>query len=172
MLNKCFMTNKIPTLWRQSKIIAILKTGKDSTIPNSYRPISLLCHTYKLFKRMILNRIAPTIEQHRIKEQAGFRPGKSCTCQLWNLTQHIKDGYQESMITAAYNTVNHILLIQKLFNITQDSTLCRVIQNRLSNRRFYVELHNERSRWILQKGVFSPQLFSNIYTNDQPVHDG
>ena len=29
MLNKCFMEHKIPTLWRQSKIIAILKPGKD-----------------------------------------------------------------------------------------------------------------------------------------------
>ena len=46
MLNKCFMENKIPTLWRQSNIIAILKPGKDSAIPKSYRPISLLCHTY------------------------------------------------------------------------------------------------------------------------------
>ena len=78
MLNKCFMENKIPTLWRQSQIIAILKPGKDSAIPRSYRPISLLCHAYKLYERMILNRIAPTIEQHLIKEQAGFKPGKSC----------------------------------------------------------------------------------------------
>ena len=28
MLNKCFMENKITTLWRQSKIIAILKPGR------------------------------------------------------------------------------------------------------------------------------------------------
>ena len=80
-------------------------------------------------------------------------------------------------LSAAYDTVNHRLLIQKLFNITQDSTLCRVIQNLLSNRRLYVELNNERSRWRLQKNglsqgsVLSPTLF-NIYTNDQPVHDG
>ena len=77
MLNICFMENKIPTIWRQSKIIAILKPGKDSPIPKNYRPISLLCHTYKLYERMILNRIAPAIEQHLIKEQAGFRSGKS-----------------------------------------------------------------------------------------------
>ena len=112
MLNKCFMENKIPTLSRQSKIIAMLKLGKDFAIPKSYRSISLLCHTYKLYERMILNRIAPTIEQHLIKEQAG-----TCTSQLLNLTHHIKDGYQESMITgtafvdlsAAYDTGNHTL---------------------------------------------------------------
>ena len=173
MLNNCFIDNKIPTIWRQSKIIAILKPGKDSAVPKSYRPISLLCHTYKLYERLILNRIAPTIEKHLIKEQAGFRAGKSCTSQLLNLTQHIEDGYQECKITgtafvdlsAAYDTVNHRLLIQKLYNTTQDSALCRVIQNLLSNRRFYVELNNERSRWRLQKSgypkvVFSPLSFS------------
>ena len=51
MLNICFMENKIPTIWRQSKIITILKPGKDSSIPKNYRPISLLCHTYKLYEK-------------------------------------------------------------------------------------------------------------------------
>ena len=61
MLNVCFKGNKIPKIWRQSKIIAILKPGKDSAIPKNYRPISLLCHTYKLYERIILNRIAPVV---------------------------------------------------------------------------------------------------------------
>ena len=125
MLNKCVMENKIPTLWRQSNIIAILKPGKDSKSKELQTNIPLV--SYELYEIMILNRIAPTIEQHLIKEQVGFRPGKSCTSQLLNLTQHIEDGYRESIITgtAFVDTVNFILLIQKHINITQDSTLCR-----------------------------------------------
>ena len=126
----------------------------DYTIPKNYKPISLLCHTYKLYKRCILNRIAPIVEGHIIQEHAGFMPGKSCTSQLVNLTQHIKDGYQRGLLTgaafvdlsAAYDTVNHIIIIQNLYNTTRDSTLCRVFQNMLSNRRVYVEMNNERSR--------------------------
>ena len=165
MLNICLMENKIPTIWRQSKIIAILKPGTDSSIPKKYRPISLLCHMYKLYERMILNRIAHVIEQHLMKEQASFRSGKYCTSQLLNLTQHIENEYEEDMITgtafvdlsAAYDTVNRRLLIQKLYNTTLDSQLCRVIQNLLSDRRFCEKLNNERSKWRIQKnGCCSP----------------
>ena len=101
MLSKCFTENKIPKIWRQLMIIAIMKPGKDSAIQKSYITISLLCQTYKLYERMILNRVTPLLEQHLIKEQAGFLPGKSCTSQLLNLTQHIEDGYQRGMITGA-----------------------------------------------------------------------
>ena len=86
MLNTCLTENKIPPVWRQSRIITILKPGKDASIPKSYRPISLLYHTYKLYERLILNRITPTVESRLIKEQAGFKPGKSCSSQLLNLS--------------------------------------------------------------------------------------
>ena len=159
MLNVCFTETRIPKVWRQSKIMAILKPGKDSAKPKGYRPISLLCHMHKLYERLILNRIAPLVDRHPIKEQAGFRPGTSCCSQLLKLTQHIEDGYQRGTITgaefvdlfAAYDTVNHRLLIRKLYDFTEDSPLCRVIQNMPSRRRVYAELNNDRSRWRNQK---------------------
>ena len=119
--NNCTDTTKIPKIWRQAKVVALLKPGKDPSVAKSFRPISLLCHTYKLFERLILNRIAEHVDAKLIPEQAGFRPGKSCTSQLLNLTEHIEDGYEKRLITgsvfvdlsAAYDTVNHRLLLSK-----------------------------------------------------------
>ena len=99
--NNCTATKKIPKLWRQAKVAALLKPGKDTSVAKSFRPISLLCHTYKLFERLILNRIAEHVDAKLIPEQARFRPGKSCTSQLLNLTEHIEDGYEKRLITGA-----------------------------------------------------------------------
>ena len=142
-----------------------IETRKDYSIPKNYRLISLLCHTYKLYKRMILHRIAPAIEQHLIKEEACFRSGKSCTIQLLNLTQHIEDGYKEGMITrtafvylsAAYDTVNHRLLIQH-------STTRRWTANYVEFSRtcfqFKKKPDGECKRMVYHRGVFSPPHYS------------
>ena len=140
-------------------MVAILKPGKDTSSPKSFRPISLLCHLYKLFKRLILHRITPTIDDKLISEQTGFRPGKSCTGQILNLAQHIEDGYERGVVTgavfvdlsAAYNTVNHLQLLLKIYKLTKDYHLTSIIQLLLQNRRFHVVMGGKQSRWRNQK---------------------
>ena len=65
----------------------------------------------------MLNRMAPFVEPLLIREQAGFRPGKSCTSQLLNPTQHIKDGYQRGTIMGAA-FVDQIYLLPTTVNQT------------------------------------------------------
>ena len=64
MMNNCLVSNKSPNLWRKFKVIDILKPGKDSSLPQRYRPIVLLCQT------MILNRLNAIKEHTIIKETA------------------------------------------------------------------------------------------------------
>ena len=59
LLNACARTHRLPRLWRQARVFALLKPGKDPSSPKSFRPISLLCHLYKLYERLILNRLSP-----------------------------------------------------------------------------------------------------------------
>ena len=143
-------------------------------IPKSYIPISLLCHTYKLIERMILNRQNPITEHTIIKEQAGF------TIQLLYLTQcyekNLTTGTVFVDLSATYDTVNHRVLLTKLYGMTEDAEFTKLIGSMLRNRRFYVELNGKESKWRYQKNdlpqgsVLSPVLV-NVYTNDQPVHN-
>jgi len=153
--NECRKTAKISKQWLKAKVIALLKPGKLPNDPKNFRPISLLCHMYKLYERLILNRIAPVIEENLIKNQAGFQPWKSCTSQILNLTQNIEDGFETKKkitgavfidLTAAYDTVNHNLLLDKVYKITQDYHLTKVIESMNRNRRFHVRLQDQKSR--------------------------
>ena len=77
----------------------------------------------------------PFTEHTIIREQTVFRAGKLCTSQLLNLTQHIEDGYEKSLTTgtvfvdmcAAYDTVYYILLLTKLYGMTEDAEFTRLI---------------------------------------------
>ena len=182
LYNEIRNRKNIPRTWRKTKIIALLKPGKDKDDPKNYRPISLLCHTYKLFERMLLNRLVPSVDSTLIKEQAGFRPGKSCTGQILNLTQTIENGFENKKITgvalvdltAAYDTINHRLMLKKLYDTTMDYEFVRIFEALLSNRRFFVNHQGKNSRWRISKNdlpqgsVLAPTMF-NIYTNDQPI---
>ena len=51
-------------------------------------------------------------------------------------------------MSAAYDTVNHRLLLTKLYGMTEDAGLTKFIGSMLSNRRFYVELNVKKSSLI------------------------
>jgi len=131
MFNHCIASNKNPKAWRKAKISALLKRGKDPSIPRKYKPISLLCHIFKPFERLIPARVAPFVDDGLISEQVGFRPGRSCTDQLLNLTKFIEDSFEKGEITGAAfvvlsatcDTANHRILIKKLYQCTLDPKL-------------------------------------------------
>ncbi|CAJ1061372.1 Hypp2004 [Xyrichtys novacula] len=159
MLNTCMAQKTIPPVWRQAKVVAIPKPAKDPSSPKSYRPISLICITYKLYERLLLQRLMPLIDTKLTKDQAGFRLGHSCARQLLNLTQHIEDGFEGKLITgaafidltAAYDTVQHRTVVRKLLDmtVTLDRTLS--YKKHLENTKAKVNARNN----ILRKLVNS-----------------
>jgi len=112
-------------MWRKAKVVALPKPGKDYKNSKNYRPI--FCYVIPL-NCMIMNRIKCQVERKLIHEPAGFRPGKNCTRQVLNLCQHIENGYENKKVSevvfadlsAAYDTVNHNLLLKKIYEYTND----------------------------------------------------
>jgi len=169
----------LPKIWREAKVVAILKHNKTGDDPKNYRPISLLLVVYKLFERLILGRIAPLLEGTLPKEQAGFRSGRNCCEQVLALTTHVENGFQDKLksgavfldLSAAYDTVWKRDLLLKLSKFLKFKTKIHLLEQTLSNRNFKVYLNGEVSRRkIVQNGLpqgsaLSPTLF-NVYTAD------
>ena len=181
MLNSCMAQKTIPPVWRKAKTnnSCNSQTWKGPIIPKELQTHFPPLKLFKLYERLLLQRLMPLIDTKLTRDQAGFRPDRSCAGQLLNLIQHIEDGVEYKLITgaafidltAAYDTVQHRTMIRKLFDMTGD---CQVIKRLLNNRRFFVQLNDKKSKWRCQKNglpqgsVLAPLLF-NQYTNDQPL---
>jgi len=55
LFNAIFRTQYYPASWKHARVFSILKPGKDPALPSSYRPVSLLDTTGKLFEKILLS---------------------------------------------------------------------------------------------------------------------
>ena len=155
IFNLSWSTHTFPSTWKQSTIIPILKPGKSSHSPSSYRTISLTSCTSKLFERMVLGRLTNFLEQQDILSpvRAGFRPGRLTVDQVLLLSQSIADSFYQSKPGAravlatvdflkTFDSVWHSALLSKLLSL--DLPLCFVewIRSYLSDRRSKVRICN------------------------------
>ena len=97
--NKIWQTGEWPAQWTQSLVITLPKKGNLQLCQN-YRTISLISHRSKVMLKILLNRLKPEVEKIIAEEQAGFRPGRSTTEQIFDLRilcerylQHQQDLY-------------------------------------------------------------------------------
>lgn len=78
----CSYMNGIRAKWEMRKkaleatITIILKEGKDSTLYNSYRPISLLNTDTKLFAKVLAEKMKIIMNDIVQADQVGFIPGR------------------------------------------------------------------------------------------------
>ncbi|KAE9415007.1 hypothetical protein Angca_009898, partial [Angiostrongylus cantonensis] len=80
---------KAPTQWKTSKAVLLFMKGDLHDIGN-YRPVWLLFFVYKLFARVILNRIDRTLDEGEPCEQAGFQKGFSTMDHIYTITRLIE----------------------------------------------------------------------------------
>ncbi|KAE9412994.1 hypothetical protein Angca_009391, partial [Angiostrongylus cantonensis] len=86
----CYLSEcEVPSQWKTSKTVLLFKKGDLHDIGN-YRPICLLSVVYKLFTRVILNRVHRTLDEVKPCEQVGFRKGFSAMDHIHTLARLIE----------------------------------------------------------------------------------
>ncbi|GFV19493.1 probable RNA-directed DNA polymerase from transposon X-element [Trichonephila clavipes] len=127
LINNILKVGYFPQLWKTASVIPILKPGKDPTLPDSFRPISLLPVLSKITEKIIQKRLCLHLNDNDIliPQQHGFRAGLSTSHQLLRVVEYIKSGFQDRKSTGvvfldiqkAFDRVWHVGLLYKLIKI-------------------------------------------------------
>ena len=159
---------------RHARVVALLKPENDPSSPINFRPISLLCHFYKLYERLVLNRMSPTIEHVLIRiTRAGWLPSQQILHCPGVEPQHIEYGFE---------TENHwhstLRYLSCLWNSQPSETAWEGLQHdnglppdvmciTRTQPSFFVELEEKRSRCWSERAYrkwVSYHHFSSTYT--------
>ncbi|MCH9657352.1 reverse transcriptase family protein [archaeon] len=172
LYSNCLKKGKVPDSWKQSELILIHKKGNNGDLKN-YRPISLLSHAYKIFTRIIANRLEKLMDESQSLEQAGFRKGFGTMDHIHTINQ-LKEKCQEYKLPLclsfidyekAFDSVEINSIINSLTAIGTPTTYTNLLNDIYTNCKSIIKLNSSSNEITINKGVrqgdtISPKLFT------------
>ena len=172
LFNECLKKSKTPEEWNKAILILLYKNG-DPRDMNNQRPISLLNVIYKIFTKVITNRITDKLDENQPREQAGFRRGYSTIDHLQTVNQIIEktNEYKIPLVVAlvdytkAFDSVETEEVMSALEEQGVDQIYINVLRHIYDHATSFIRLHKDSEPFQLERGVrqgdtCSPKLFT------------
>ena len=182
VINLSLETGKFCNVWKAARIIPLLKSSdSDTNLPKSFCPVSQLSAISKVAESLVQRQLLEYLETtHQISgDHHAYRKWTSTTSALMEITDMIAKGTDENLITstmsvdltAAFDCVEHRILLDKLKFYNLDPNAMRWIESYLTARSSYVAIGNGKSDYfsnvhgVPQGSVLGPLLYL-IYVNE------
>ena len=146
IFNQSLNTGIFPEKLKVAKVIPIHKRGSWNDISN-YRPISLLSSITKILEKLIFKQLSTYLNEHKLlyDSQYGFRAGHSTELASIKLIDRITQDLDKGKIpisifldlSKAFDTLDHVILLQKLNHYGIKSVELKLFKDYLQNRTQY-----------------------------------
>ncbi|KAJ8365355.1 hypothetical protein SKAU_G00141860 [Synaphobranchus kaupii] len=147
IINTCLICGHVPAAFKTARVTPLLKKPSlDPTDVRNYRPVSLLPFLSKTIERALLNQLSVFLHQNNLLDQSGFRTGHSTETALLAVTEALATARASSLssvlilldLSAAFDTVNHKLLISTLAEMGISGTALSWFVSYLTDRSYQV----------------------------------
>lgn len=178
LINKSFVTGQVPNNSKIAKIIPIFKNGNKELV-NNYRPISILPVLSKVIEKVMNQRLTNFLEQSDFfyPNQYGFRKNSNCETAVLDIVSDIQINLDKQNVCGiisldlckAFDTVDHKILLNKMYDIGIRGNAYHWFENYLSNRYQFVYSNNYQSSYkkiicgVPQGSVLAPNSILNLY---------
>ena len=161
-----------PAEWKHTTISVIFKSG-DAQLPNNYRPIAIIPLLYKLFARLLYNRLEPHLDKYQPPDQAGFRHNYSTDDHLFTTTIIHERSHEWQLplwvsavdFKKAFDTIDHQRLWQALHNQDVPPQYIRLLQSLYSDQSAAVKTDKLSRHFHIQRGVKQGDPLSSLLFN-------
>ena len=176
LINISIEQGVFPDEMKLAKVLPIYKPDDVQLIQN-YRPISVLPFFSKVFEKVIFNQVIEFLDSHNIlyDNQFGFRKGHSTSHAVIALVDKVSQALDKGKIVVgvfldlkkAFDTVDHDILLRKLFAHGIRDNLLKWFKSYLTNRTQYVYINDNQSEiknithGVPQGSIWDP--FSLLY---------
>jgi hypothetical protein len=98
VFNAVLRNQYFPPIWKDAGVLHIMKTGKDPTLPLSYRPTSLVDTVGKLFHKILFSRVVGEINGLGLlrEEQLDSDPSTTRRCSWPALLKELTEIFTRS----------------------------------------------------------------------------